>query len=147
MHCSCFQIAAALINLRHSAFHQLSWCAHICYRARDWACSQSSISWVFSENWQICAQLGLWFQDYSAEWCLWQMAGPLAPLFRNDQAWEGTVVEAPFLWKHAGRYYMFYSGMPVHVACDVLPISGLCNYLLFLNLAIACVLWHSCCRL
>lgn len=38
------------------------------------------------------------------------MAGPLAPLFRNDQAWEGGVVEAPFLWKHSGRYYLFYSG-------------------------------------
>ncbi|KAK9802632.1 hypothetical protein WJX73_008060 [Symbiochloris irregularis] len=39
-----------------------------------------------------------------------QMAGPLAQLFRNDQPWEGGVVEAPFLWKRNGRYYIFYSG-------------------------------------
>ena len=24
--------------------------------------------------------------------------------------WEGGVVEAPFMWKHDGRYYLFYSG-------------------------------------
>ena len=38
------------------------------------------------------------------------MTGPLAPLFRNDKSWEGTVVEAPFMWKHGGKYYIFYSG-------------------------------------
>jgi arabinan endo-1,5-alpha-L-arabinosidase len=32
------------------------------------------------------------------------------PLIRRDQAWEGLVVEAPTLLKHAGRYYLFYSG-------------------------------------
>ena len=39
-----------------------------------------------------------------------QIAGPLAQLIKNDQAWEGTVVEAPYLWRHDGRYYLFYSG-------------------------------------
>ena len=38
------------------------------------------------------------------------MAGPLARLFKNDLSWEGSIVEAPFLWKHNGRYYLFYSG-------------------------------------
>lgn len=28
----------------------------------------------------------------------------------NDRPWEGKVVEAPTMWKHAGRYYLFYSG-------------------------------------
>ncbi|MBJ7598434.1 glycoside hydrolase family 43 protein [Candidatus Nephthysia bennettiae] len=28
---------------------------------------------------------------------------------RNDQAWEGTVVEAPTVLAHGGRYYLFYS--------------------------------------
>ena len=31
-------------------------------------------------------------------------------LFKNDMDWEGGVVEAPFMWKHDGRYYLFYSG-------------------------------------
>lgn len=31
-------------------------------------------------------------------------------LFKNDMDWEGGVVEAPFMWKHDGRYYLLYSG-------------------------------------
>ncbi|HEX6292185.1 MAG TPA: glycoside hydrolase family 43 protein [Herpetosiphonaceae bacterium] len=30
-------------------------------------------------------------------------------LIENDQPWEGIVVEAPTLWKHAGKYHLFYS--------------------------------------
>ncbi len=26
-----------------------------------------------------------------------------------DKPWEGVLVEAPTLWKHAGKYYLFYS--------------------------------------
>lgn len=37
-------------------------------------------------------------------------AGPPTALFSNDQPWEGGVVEAPCLWKHNNKYYMFYSG-------------------------------------
>jgi beta-xylosidase len=29
---------------------------------------------------------------------------------KNDQVWEGRVVEGPTMWKHDGRYYLFYSG-------------------------------------
>jgi beta-xylosidase len=32
------------------------------------------------------------------------------PLIRRDLAWEDLVIEAPTLVKHAGRYYLFYSG-------------------------------------
>ena len=39
-----------------------------------------------------------------------QFAGDKQVLIQNDQRWEGKVVEAPFMWKHAGRYYLFYSG-------------------------------------
>lgn len=31
-------------------------------------------------------------------------------LLDNDRAWEGDVTEAPFLFAHDGRYYLFYSG-------------------------------------
>jgi beta-xylosidase len=27
----------------------------------------------------------------------------------NDRPWEGSVTEAPTMWEHAGRYYLFYS--------------------------------------
>jgi beta-xylosidase len=28
----------------------------------------------------------------------------------NDRVWEGHVVEGPTMWRHGGRYYLFYSG-------------------------------------
>jgi beta-xylosidase len=28
----------------------------------------------------------------------------------NEHVWEGQVVEGPTMWKHDGRYYLFYSG-------------------------------------
>nr|WP_269205273.1 family 43 glycosylhydrolase [Motilibacter aurantiacus] len=37
------------------------------------------------------------------------VTGPPTPLIRNDQPWEGAVVEAPTLVKHAGTYYLYYS--------------------------------------
>lgn len=30
-------------------------------------------------------------------------------LFKEDLAWEGRLVEAPFVWEHAGRFHLFYS--------------------------------------
>ncbi len=44
-------------------------------------------------------------------WCTHvQFAGGEQILIQDDQHWEGKIVEAPFMWKHAGRYYLFYSG-------------------------------------
>jgi arabinan endo-1,5-alpha-L-arabinosidase len=37
------------------------------------------------------------------------LEGEPAQLIHSDQRWEGPLVEAPTLWKHAGRYYLFYS--------------------------------------
>jgi len=37
------------------------------------------------------------------------LEGQPTPLIKNDQPWERAVVEAPTLWKHAGKYYLFYS--------------------------------------
>lgn len=37
------------------------------------------------------------------------LEGEPAQLIRNDKAWEGALVEAPTLWKHEGKYYLFYS--------------------------------------
>ena len=38
------------------------------------------------------------------------LVGEPTRLVRNDRAWEGRVVEAPTMWKHDGKYYLFFSG-------------------------------------
>jgi arabinan endo-1,5-alpha-L-arabinosidase len=37
------------------------------------------------------------------------LEGEPTQLITNDQPWEGILVEAPTLWKHDGKYYLFYS--------------------------------------
>ncbi|MHB8626917.1 MAG: glycoside hydrolase family 43 protein [Aggregatilineales bacterium] len=49
----------------------------------------------------------LYIQPVSADGQTLQ--GQPTALITNDQPWEGNLVEAPILWKHAGRYYVFYS--------------------------------------
>jgi beta-xylosidase len=38
------------------------------------------------------------------------LAGATATLISNNLAWEGNLVEGPFVFEHAGRFYLFYSG-------------------------------------
>lgn len=38
------------------------------------------------------------------------LVGEPVRLVRNDTAWEGHVTEAPTMWKHEGKYYLFFSG-------------------------------------
>ena len=49
----------------------------------------------------------LWIQKVSADGLT--LEGQPTALIENDQRWEGQVVEAPTLWKHGGKYYLFYS--------------------------------------
>lgn len=37
------------------------------------------------------------------------LEGEPTQLLRADKAWEGILVEAPTLWKHGDKYYLFYS--------------------------------------
>ncbi|MBA3943053.1 MAG: family 43 glycosylhydrolase [Herpetosiphonaceae bacterium] len=37
------------------------------------------------------------------------LEGTPTKLIHEDQGWEGNLVEAPFLWKHGNKYYLFYS--------------------------------------
>lgn len=39
-----------------------------------------------------------------------ELIGEPTRLVRNDQPWKGPVVEAPTMWRHEDRYYLFYSG-------------------------------------
>lgn len=35
--------------------------------------------------------------------------GKSARLLTNDASWEGDLIEAPFMWEHSGKYYLFFS--------------------------------------
>ncbi len=37
------------------------------------------------------------------------LVGSPVQLMKQDQPWEGNLVEAPFLWRRDGTYYLFYS--------------------------------------
>jgi len=39
-----------------------------------------------------------------------RLVGPRRPIETDDKPWEASVVEGPVLWKHDGRYFLFYSG-------------------------------------
>lgn len=38
-----------------------------------------------------------------------RLVGETARLIKQDQPWEGDLVEGPFLWRRDGRYYLFYA--------------------------------------
>ncbi len=38
-----------------------------------------------------------------------RLVGRATRLVKQDASWEGNLVEAPTLWKHGGRYYLFFS--------------------------------------
>lgn len=38
------------------------------------------------------------------------VTGPRKELFRNDQSWEGPIIEGPWMIHRNGYYYLFYSG-------------------------------------
>lgn len=51
----------------------------------------------------------LWGQHLSADGL--HVVGQPTSLISNDpQSWEGTIIEAPFMFQHLGSYYLFYSG-------------------------------------
>ncbi len=52
-------------------------------------------------------QTWLYIQRVSADGLTLQ--GEPTRLITADQGWEGPLVEAPTLWKHGGKYYLFYS--------------------------------------
>lgn len=49
----------------------------------------------------------LWSQRLSPDGL--KLLGKPAKLLKEDASWEGSLVEAPFMWKQAGKYYLFFS--------------------------------------
>lgn len=39
-----------------------------------------------------------------------KLKGKPKRLFKEDLAWEGRLVEAPFVWEQGGKFHLFYSG-------------------------------------
>lgn len=50
----------------------------------------------------------LWAQELAPDGL--SLTGQPAKLAENDVPWEGQVVEAPTMWKHDNKYYLFFSG-------------------------------------
>jgi beta-xylosidase len=50
----------------------------------------------------------IWAQQLSDDGT--RLTGPRRRIETNDAGWEGGVVEGPVMWRHDGRYYLFYSG-------------------------------------
>jgi beta-xylosidase len=38
-----------------------------------------------------------------------KLLGKPVKLLKEDAGWEGNLIEAPFMWKQAGKYYLFFS--------------------------------------
>ena len=51
----------------------------------------------------------IWVQKLSPDG-LSLVGSPTKTGEKNDTVWESKVVEGPVMWKHDGRYYLFYSG-------------------------------------
>jgi len=49
----------------------------------------------------------LWSQQLSPDGLT--LAGKPVKLTHQIQSWEGALVEAPMMWKQAGKYYLFFS--------------------------------------
>ena len=49
----------------------------------------------------------IWIQKLSTDGT--KLEGDAVKLIKQDQSWEGNLVEAPCLWKHGGKFYLFYS--------------------------------------
>jgi beta-xylosidase len=67
---------------------------------------QHYILWKNDGN-SVHGQTWLFIQSLSEDGL--SLTGKPAQLITADKAWEGILVEAPTLWKHAGKYYLFYS--------------------------------------
>jgi beta-xylosidase len=56
-----------------------------------------------------CCGLDTWLQLAPLAADGLSLAGPVTKLLKQDQAWEGSLIEAPTLVKRGGQYVLFYS--------------------------------------
>ena len=65
--------------------------------------------YLYYKNDGNCCNMATWLyvQELAPDGL--SLVGEPVRLVRNDRAWEGGVVEAPTMWKHDGKYYLFFS--------------------------------------
>jgi beta-xylosidase len=65
--------------------------------------------YLYVKNDGNCCQLPtyIWVQQLTSDGL--HVVGSPKSLIHNDHAWEGSVIEAPSMYKHNGRYYLFFS--------------------------------------
>jgi beta-xylosidase len=56
-----------------------------------------------------CCGMTTWLYSQQLSSDGMKLLGKPVKLLREDAAWEGNLVEAPFMWKQAGKYYLFFS--------------------------------------
>ena len=54
----------------------------------------------------------LWVQKLSSDGT--RLVGQPTQLIKQDQGWEGKLIEAPVVWKHGKKYFLFYSANDYH---------------------------------
>ncbi len=65
--------------------------------------------WLLWKNDGNCCGMDTWIYIQQLAPDGKSLVGEATRLIKQDQRWEGNLVEAPTLWKHDGRYYLFYS--------------------------------------
>jgi arabinan endo-1,5-alpha-L-arabinosidase len=65
--------------------------------------------YVLWKNDGNCCGMETWIYLQRASGDGLSLEGEAVRLLRGEPGWEGGLVEAPTLWKRAGRYYLFYS--------------------------------------
>jgi beta-xylosidase len=64
--------------------------------------------WKSDENSTLChAATRLWSQALSDDGL--EVVGTPAVLVTADRPWEGKLIEGPSMWRHDGKYFLFYS--------------------------------------
>lgn len=69
----------------------------------------SSLYLYFKNDGNCCGiPTTIWVQRLSADGM--KLVGKRVALIKNGQGWEGDNIEAPYMVKHAGAYFLFFSG-------------------------------------
>lgn len=70
---------------------------------------QNEQRYILWKNDGNCCRLPTWIYIQKMNKDGLSLAGQPAQLLTTSKTWEGDLIEAPTLWQHQGKYYLFYS--------------------------------------